>query len=578
MDTEELLKKQEQERNSLCDEIINFPSDKKLILSGPGTGKTFIFDRIVKKRGGKCLVITFIRKLVTEIDHKIKIENTCKTFHEFAKGILHQYRGAFDLQPFLSDIIKKDSSSLGLDLDNFETKFQELDEHGPEIPFYLRRGDYYQTVSFDDAVYRLYKLAKDNQDILPKFDQIVVDEYQDFNKLEVEFIKILEQRGPILIAGDDDQALYVGRSASPEYIKELYRSKIYKTFSPKHCSRCTSVVVDAFNGFIKKAQENHYFTSRINEKRFECFLPSKIEDSKKYQKIDFVECTTASTVAKYIVSEIKQTVDTKDINDSFVEGEEYPTVLIIGPGHYLKIIYEGLIKHFSDVKFDPSEPITYSIIDAYKILINDRYSNLGWRIVAEFTLDDDSLANIVTESENNVRMIDLLSKEIVDHQNNILDIITKISVDDTFDDKYLEALKSISPENAEEIILMFKYKNEEQKEVEKAADGNQRQLSILLTSYQGAKGLSGGHVFVAGLHNKSLPKDAGHISDIEISQFLVAITRTRKKLHLISNKWFKNPMTKDGKFMSPYERSVFIDWIPDDLINNRGTIKSEDIK
>jgi superfamily I DNA/RNA helicase len=210
-------------------------------------------------------------------------------------------------------------------------------------------------------------------------------------------------------------------------------------------------------------------------------------------------------------------------------------------------------------------------------LTNDRYSNLGWRIIAEFILDDDSLINIVTESENNVRIVDLLPKEIVDHQNNILDIIVKISVDDTFDNKYLEAIKSISPENAEEIILMFKYKNEEQKEIESAEDDKQKQTSILLTSYQGAKGLSGGHVFVVGLHNKSLPKNEDHISDIEISQFLVAITRTRKKLHLISNKWFKNPMTKDGKFMSPYERSIFIDWIPDDMINNRGSLKSEDL-
>ena len=52
---------------------------------------------------------------------------------------------------------------------------------------------------------------------------------------------------------------------------------------------------------------------------------------------------------------------------------------------------------------------------------------------------------------------------------------------------------------------------------------------ILLSTYVGAKGLSGGHVFILGMHEGGLPNDNHNITDIEISQFIVALTRSRKK-------------------------------------------------
>jgi len=572
MNLDKLFKKQQLERDSLTEEIIKSPKTKKLIVSGPGTGKTYIFDKIIKRQsGGRYLVLTFIRRLIDDIDRKIQIENTCKTFHEFAKGILHSQKGSFDLQPFLSEIIQRDAVLLGLDLCNFDTKFQELDEYGPEIPFYLRRGDYYQTVSFNDSVYRVYKLAQINEETLPRFDQIIVDEYQDFNRLEIEFIKILEKRGAILIAGDDDQALYDGRSASSKYIKELYKSGSYKLFTPKYCSRCTKVIVDSVNTFINKVQEDGYFSDRIS-KDYECYLPDKAKDSDKYPKIDFAECSTIKTVAKYILSQVKK-IDNQDIEESFRENEEYSTALIIGPAHYLKVVYEELSKALKNIQFNPSEQVLFSIVDAYRLLMFDEFSNLGWRIIAELLLDESVLINVITGTENDVKIIDLLPSKIVNHHRAILELLVNISKEDTYNDKQLKELKKLSPGNSDELIEVFKFKTKAQE----LGGKDKTKPSVLLTSYKGAKGLSGGHVFLLGIHNKSLPKNKNQISDVEISQFLVAVTRTRKKLYLVNNRWYINPMTKDKKFMNSNERSIFIDWVPNGLINNLGYLKSEDI-
>ena len=45
--------------------------------------------------------------------------------------------------------------------------------------------------------------------------------------MEVAFIDELQKRGPILIVGDDDQAVYSLRNSSPEYIRSKFMSGDY---------------------------------------------------------------------------------------------------------------------------------------------------------------------------------------------------------------------------------------------------------------------------------------------------------------------------------------------------------------
>jgi superfamily I DNA/RNA helicase len=77
--------------------------------------------------------------------------------------------------------------------------------------------------------------------------------------------------------------------------------------------------------------------------------------------------------------------------------------------------------------------------------------------------------------------------------------------------------------------------------------------TIKLTSFEGSKGLSAQHVFVVGVHENELPKDAGAIKDLEICKFLVSLTRTRKQCHLLTAFLFS------GVSKRP---SIFLGWIP----------------
>ncbi|MHA1280350.1 MAG: hypothetical protein ACTSQ8_24520 [Candidatus Helarchaeota archaeon] len=73
--------------------------------------------------------------------------------------------------------------------------------------------------------------------------------------------------------------------------------------------------------------------------------------------------------------------------------------------------------------------------------------------------------------------------------------------------------------------------------------------------------MSASHVFIVGLNNGIVPKlnEKREISDIEFSKFIVAMTRTRKLLYLLSNRYDYDP--RNGRnHISP-----FLNFIPIDL-------------
>ena len=75
---------------------------------------------------------------------------------------------------------------------------------------------------------------------------------------------------------------------------------------------------------------------------------------------------------------------------------------------------------------------------------------------------------------------------------------------------------------------------------------------VMVTSFEGAKGLSAQHVYIAGLHDGELPHEPASIKDLEICKFLVGLTRTRKKCTLIHTRNFA------GKWKAP---SSFVTWL-----------------
>ncbi len=89
--------------------------------------------------------------------------------------------------------------------------------------------------------------------------------------------------------------------------------------------------------------------------------------------------------------------------------------------------------------------------------------------------------------------------------------------------------------------------------------------------------MSAGFVFIIGANNGIMPQVVNDISDVEICQFIVALTRTRKKCYILSEDWMFSPKDQRGNWIKKNVRSIFIDFIPDDYLEDLGHLKAEHI-
>jgi superfamily I DNA/RNA helicase len=214
------------------------------------------------------------------------------------------------------------------------------------------------------------------------YSLVLIDEYQDFNALEAGIIDVLAAYSPILIAGDDDQALYSQlRDASWEHIRLLSKAGEYEVFMLPFCMRCPRVVVDAVNDVLVKAEELNKLEGRI-EKPYKHFPPAKDADSTKYPKIAHVETSVQRHDANYMGRYLAQAIRTipADEIEASARGA-YPAALVIVAQPYRDQIVSHLKGAGYIIRTRRDSGSRLSREAGLSILKEDRGSNLGWRIV-----------------------------------------------------------------------------------------------------------------------------------------------------------------------------------------------------
>lgn len=532
-----------EKRKACLEEILNSDSAKKLIVAGPGTGKTFTFGEILKgiPLKKKAIVFTLINNLVEDLlaelgpttHDGIKIT----TFHGFCRELLHskvQAEGItknFSYFPSLPVLISSDAFLSGEDFTDkdFSKAFAQIDED-EAMDFYLDRATYYDAVAHADSVYRVFRFYESNPSLIPQFEIVIGDEYQDFNRLEAAFIGLLSEKNKVLLAGDDDQALYAFRGSSTEFIRTLHADPTYSNFSLPFCSRCSQAIVDATTHFVKKAQELGFLQDRL-DRTYECYWPDKYEASKQYEKIDLAKCSKFDpTALKLIQTRIEGLVDKEGLT------EKTPGIpfLIIGPesGYHLDQVYkylsEKLDPELYEVRDGRRERIDLEIEEGYFILKKDGHSNLGWRIV----LHCDPLPDVE----------DIIKKSVVH----------RFPLEELLPDDY----------KAKHLSLIGSKRTKE--EVTESESTPQKRILILLTNFFGSKGLSAEHCIIIGLSNGVFPRDPKDVDDTDACKFLVALTRAKRSCLLVTNREFDKT-----KKISAYKPSGFISLIHKNLLSKK---------
>lgn len=527
----EPLTADEAELNAAIEAVLSSPSRKKLVIAGPGTGKTTLFKQMLELASGepdRRIVLTFINNLKDDLADDLAGLAQVFTLHSFCLGLLHRdaaLRGSlspdFRCCPGLASLIAQDWKLIeGSEAPQFVGDMRSLAVEN-HIPFYLARGDYYDAVDFDDTVYRAYEGLASGRAVPGNYDLVLIDEYQDFNSMEAGFIDVLGESNPIMIAGDDDQALYSQlRDASWDHIRLLSRAGEYEVFELPFCMRCPKVVVDAVSDVLTKARELHRLEGRI-AKPYKHFPPVKGADSAKYPKIANVKTSVQSKRANYMGRYIAQEIAKipQDEAEAAARGG-YPAALVIVAKPYRDQIISHLesVGVVVDIRRESGSDIDRET--GLSILKEDRNSNLGWRITLGVDTPSFLRDAIVETAHGTKRLVDAIPSE--------------------YRERVLAEVDAYAPPEVPE------------------GDGETPAAvevpPVRVTSFEGAKGLSAQHVFIAGLHDGELPHDPAGIKDLEICKFVVGLTRTRKKCTLIHTGSFA------GDWKSP---SSFISWIDD---------------
>lgn len=527
--------------------VLSSASTKKLVVAGPGTGKTHLFKEILKDKPHS-LTLTFINALVDDLSVDLSGLSDVRTLHSFARDLLRRLwkKEEICLFPRLSDVIHEDLMMLkGEDVD-FATLFHNRDDGHPRLMFYKERKKYYdESYGYADIVFAAVKYLEANEDAIPAYDQVLVDEFQDFNALEVSLIDLLAKRSPVLIAGDDDQALYDFKHADPKHIRGLHSGADYENFVLPMCSRCPRVVVDATNDIVKSAVGRKLLAARIT-KPYEYFDdPTKDKISDQYPTLTH-KTLFAAQFAWYIAKQLDILVD---------DLRERCSILIIAPTKsQARSVATALSERgFQSVDFVDRAEQDIVLFDGLKLLLADPKCNLGWRIIAGLSLDAATVAALLKKTEKGTdtppSLIELIPDDLKKATKQALTALRAVRDGAMLSDHQLALLKSwgIDPLN----VGIEKLCRDLNTDASMIVRPGLRKLPIKVTTVQGSKGLAADVVFITNLDDP-LWISKGGITDKDVCNFLVALTRARKKVFLLSSQKTATP--------------TFVAWIDPDRV------------
>ena len=276
-----------------------------LVLAGAGSGKTRVIAHrvawLIKAQNvnpHSILTVTFTNKASREMRGRIEdiVQEEmgnfwCGTFHGISHRLLRTHWEEAGLRKEFSildsedqhRVIKRVVKSMGLDDTKWPPRqiqwfinkqkdecLRSKDVEVTDDYFTEKMVEIYKVyeelcereslVDFGELLLRVYVLLKTNGQVLRhyqrRFSHILVDEFQDTNEVQYQFLKMLAASGSNFIAvGDDDQSIYGWRGAKSENINRFTNDyKNTEIIRLEQNYRSTSVILNAANEVIKNNQ------------------------------------------------------------------------------------------------------------------------------------------------------------------------------------------------------------------------------------------------------------------------------------------------------------------------------------
>ena len=571
--------------------IAKNPSKRMLIVSGPGTGKSYLFLKRIQiwlnaHEGKDILVTSFVRKLVADLQadvrsripkpHQNRI--TISTLHRLARSIVEKNHGNSQrkFQPYLkivgpswNDIVWADVLCFHPELKSSDYLWAAAEKQFHEDS-YLSDGAWsslfatYMTLTallnaanFCDLIVAA-RIAVQETPGLNTDHFFIIDEYQDFNRAEGALLDALTQSADgMLIVGDDDQVLYETlKSGRPDLIRALYSDcSIVNAILP-FCRRCDFHITKAAAAFI-----GH---DRVSESIDKLFLSKN--KAPIGEPVHIVGCASPSTAVDYIrkfIEEHRTDIEQRKTNlDSGTKKDAF--LLILTPARQIRFYGpEGdklvaLVGEFKRERHLFSEDY-HRTLTYYSLAKNPR-DNFAFRKVFEYegvSVHDvhDYLTRALSEEKALAELDSDYLGQILEKCKRIEEILeAKVEPDEKVENLVAEGFEVEDGRLLARDLSVYQdlregvggVQEQEELQAEAVETGTREMSAVEVLTIVSSKGLSADHVVIIGFDNlnmKRLTKNA----------FFVAMTRARQTLHLLT-------ALKSGGATAPHH---FVDALPE---------------
>ncbi len=625
----------EQQKNAVC-----APQKPLLILAGAGTGKTRVLTRRIAYLislgtfPGSVLAVTFTNKAANEMKERVmeligSSASMCwiGTFHSISARILRReysylgYKSNFtiydsdDQRKLLKRIMKRleisekqtPVSLIHNKISNAKNQLiapNEYKNFADELlsdkivsiyEEYQKELKSANAMDFDDLIMKTVELFNNEPQLREsyqdRFKNILVDEYQDTNMAQFNWVRLLsEKHKNITVVGDDDQSIYGWRGADVQNIlsfeENFTNADIYRL---EENYRSTPQILHAANSLIannKGRKGKTLWTSKKEGEKLDVYLT---ED----------EVSEADSISNEILSKreipyssfsvlYRTNAQSRALEDS-LRTKGIPYIIIGGTRFYERREIKDILAYLF---------VSVNPFDDQRLLriINVPKRGIGLRTLQLLGDYASSTGISLFEALGRIGEIDTISqsasKRLYDFGNKLkrfVDAVGKISpvefIEKIIEDTgYIEDLLLQKNEDAEDRVnnvkelvravelYCLRVENpdlngflEEVSLISDIDSWDKSKDAVSLMTVHSAKGLEFPYVYITGMEQGLFPVvrslDSEESLEEERRLFYVAITRAQKKVNIF---YAKN--RRRYGYESTSFRSIFLDEIDNDVV------------
>lgn len=432
----------------------------------------------------------------------------------------------------------------GDSLQNFASKIYKI---------YQRRLQEENAVDFDDLLNLAYQLLVENDEIRQKyqnrFQYVLVDEFQDSNRVQYLFTKILAKpQNNLFAVGDFSQSIYAWRGADYRNLNRLIDDfPEMKEYRLERNYRSTQNILDAATQVIRQNNSHpvlELWTDQNSEEKLDVYetSSSELEAEKVAQIISRNYLNRLSEIAVLY----RTNVQSRSFEEAFMR-HHIPYQLIGGVKFYERKEVKDFLAYMR-LCFNPSDSPSL-----------DRTIKLGKRRFAQF---QSWLSKANEETLNNP----FLCLEGIKEATDYLGKFKESDPDDLNRLDNIQELLAVASQFADSRAFLENVALVQDGYLANQETGEFLAQKVSLMSFHSAKGLEFPIVFMVGMEEGLLPHSRSLFSESDIEEerrlCYVGITRAKEKLYF---SYARNRFTYG--YSSQCTPSRFLSEISQELIN-----------